>query len=269
MAVTQPAPSPSLPVLELRSVALRLGERWLFEDLSFALRPGEFVALLGPNGAGKSSLLSLLSGERSPSRGAVLWEGRELSDLAPLERARRLALLPQESAISFPFTALEVATMGRYPHGGSSEEQRSFALRSLARCGADGLAERLYPTLSGGERQRVQLARVLAQIAEAPRGHGRCLLLDEPTSNLDLAHQHATLRLAKELAEEGVAVLAILHDLNLAASYADRIALLDGGRLCAVGPPEEVLRPAAIRETYGVASSTVAHPWRSRPLIAT
>jgi iron complex transport system ATP-binding protein len=157
--------------------------------------------------------------------------------------------------LAFPFTALEVVLLGRTPHcvGGERDRDRHIAWQALSIADVVGLAERLYTTLSGGERQRVQLARVLAQIWDPPvDGSPRYLLLDEPVSSLDLAHQHAVLTLAHRLSRQGSGVLAVLHDLNLAAQYADRIAVLQAGRLQALGTPRDVLQAALIQRVFGV-----------------
>ena len=232
-----------------------VGKQWLLNQVSLAMRPGELLALVGPNGAGKSTLLQLLTGERQPTHGQILLDGRPLPDWPAWLLARRRAVLPQSSSLAFPFTALEVVLLGRTPHcvGGERDRDRHIAWQALAVADVVGLAERLYTTLSGGERQRVQLARVMAQIWDPPLdGSPRYLLLDEPVSSLDLAHQHAVLTLAHRLSRRGSGVLAVLHDLNLAAQYADRIAVLQAGRLQALGTPRDVLQAALIQQVFGV-----------------
>jgi iron complex transport system ATP-binding protein len=233
------------------------------------VKPGEVVAVTGPNGAGKSTLLKVLTGELKPTSGTVFMQERALS-LWPLrERARLRAVLPQDFMLSFPFMALEVVLMGRSPHGhGESRRDYDIAYQALALTGVGNLAGRLYPTLSGGERQRVQLARVLAQIWEAPvDGRSRYLLLDEPTASLDLSHQHATLRIARDFARQGAGVLAVLHDLNLAAQYADRIVILQAGRMLADGPPLQVLQPELIDRAFAMPVMVIPHPLQNCPLV--
>ncbi|NMO14828.1 heme ABC transporter ATP-binding protein [Pyxidicoccus fallax] len=222
--------------------------------VDLVLQPGEVLAVVGPNGAGKSTLLSALAGELRLGAGDVLLEGLPLDRWQPRERARRLAVLPQESSLGFSFTALEVALLGRSPHARRRESGADLEAAYVALEATDTrhLASRPYPTLSGGEKQRVQLARVLAQLsAPLEQGH-RYLLLDEPTASLDLAHQHLILEAAGRFAREGGAVLAVLHDLNLAARHAHRLALLAGGRVVEQGTPEQVLRPDLIAETFGL-----------------
>ncbi|XXF75381.1 heme ABC transporter ATP-binding protein [Myxococcaceae bacterium GXIMD 01537] len=255
--------------LRAQEVEVWRGGRRALGPTSLEIRPGEFLALLGPNGAGKSTLLSALAGELTCAKGDVLLEGRALSAWRPRERALRLGVLPQESSLGFGFTALEVALLGRTPHvqvrEGSADTR--IALAALDATGTRHLAARTYPTLSGGERQRVQLARVLAQLWEAPAHGSRYLLLDEPTANQDLAQQHQVLELARRLASEGVAVLAILHDLNLASRYAHRLALLDRGRLATEGTPREVLRPDLIAQVFGVRVEVHDLPGAPGPLV--
>jgi iron complex transport system ATP-binding protein len=259
----------ALVMLEARDIAVTLGAKRLLDGVSLSLRGGEILALVGPNGAGKSTLLKVLSGEIAPSAGSVAMDGRPLAGWPALERARVRAVLAQDSTLAFPFTALEVALMGRYPFntGHSTRRDRAIAREALAYVDVAHLAQRLYPTLSGGERQRVQLARVLAQIWE-PHAGPRCLLLDEPTSGLDLAHQQQALKGARRFAlEQGVAALVVLHDLNLAAQYAERIALLHQGRLVTCGSPREVLTAARLAEYFDVEAAILAHPRSGAPLV--
>jgi iron complex transport system ATP-binding protein len=225
--------------------------------------------VVGPNGAGKSTLLRVLSGDLRAYDGTVALLGRPLRAWAPDALARARAVLPQESTLTFPFSALEVVMLGRTPHGGSvGAHARAICLEALAAVAMDAMAERLYPTLSGGERQRVQLARVLAQIwraADAPGG--RVLFLDEPIASLDLAQQHRALAVARRFAADGVAVLVVLHDLNLAAQHADRVAVLRDGALAAVGAPEAVLTPALVERVFGIPVAVVPHPAGGRPVL--
>ena len=256
-------------MIEARRVFARAGKAILVRDVSLSVAPGEVMALIGPNGAGKSTLLRLLAGDEAPSSGEVQLAGRPLAAWAPRDLARARAVLPQQSALAFAFTALEVALMGRAPHdaGGDGPEDLAAARRALAIVGLEGFEERLYPTLSGGERQRVQLARVIAQIGLGGRGE-RYLLLDEPTSSLDLAHQHGALRIARRMAREGAGVIVVLHDLNLAAEYADRIGVLSRGALLSSGSPRDVLTRETLREAFHIEARIVPAPWSpSRPWV--
>lgn len=256
--------------LALENATVRVGAATLLDGLSLAVSPGEVVAVVGPNGAGKSTALRLLAGERPPTGGAVRLDGRPLGTHAPETLARRRAVLPQHAALAFGFTALDVVLLGRTPHRSTRRADLDAAARAMRRAGVAALADRRYPTLSGGERQRVHLARALAQLDGAAAGADegpRYLLLDEPTSALDLGHQHAVLRTARAVAAGGVGVLAVLHDLNLAAQYADRMAVLADGRLVAAGPPEAVLTPSVVRCAFGISVVVTAHPCAACPLV--
>ena len=224
--------------LEVEKLHHSYGDWTALEDVSLRVEPGEVVGLLGPNGSGKSTLIKILSGVLPGYQGHVRLDGRDLRSLPRREVAKSLAVVPQEPVFSFPFTALEVVLMGRYPHLGSFvfESARDLALarEALARCDSLELAHRTVQELSSGERQRVVFARALAQ-------EPRALLLDEPASFLDIRHQVEICDLMRSLADrQRLSVLAVLHDLNLAAEYCDRIYLLRRGRIETSGPTEEV-----------------------------
>jgi iron complex transport system ATP-binding protein len=241
--------------------------------VSLAVRPGEVLAVLGLNGAGKSTLLRVFSGLQRPQAGAVSLDGRPLRDWTPHALARRRAVLPQEAQLAFPFRVHEVVMLGRSPHAGTCRANDHLRAVDAAMRAADvaALAGRPYPTLSGGERQRVQLARALAQIWRAEDStapDARYLLLDEPTNNLDLRHQDEVLATARRLAADGVGVLAILHDINLAAAFADRICLLKEGRIVAEGPAASVIAEAPLAETFEVSVTLLRHPALPIPHIA-
>ncbi|NTX15404.1 heme ABC transporter ATP-binding protein [Myxococcus sp. CA051A] len=255
--------------LEARGVEVWRGRGRALGPVSLNLVPGEVLAVVGPNGAGKSTLLSAFSGELPCTVGEVLLDGRPLLKWPPRERALRLGVLPQESSLGFGFTVLEVALLGRSPHAtrGEGSADMDAAQAALEVMDIRHLSSRPYTSLSGGERQRVQLARVLAQLWEAPEHGHRYLLLDEPTSSLDLSHQHLVLEEATHFARDGGAVLAVLHDLNLAARYAHRIAVLADGKLVELGSPAQVLRPELIASTFGLQVRVVEYPDSPAPFI--
>lgn len=234
-------------------------------NIDLALAPGQMLGVLGPNGAGKSTLLAALSGELAPTQGEVLLDDIPLNQWRGPERARRLAVLPQSSTLSFAFKVEEVVAMGRLPH--DSGQQRDGEIIQYALAAADGLhlLGRSYLTLSGGERQRVHLARVLAQMW--PGEEGQILLLDEPTSALDPLHQHTTLSAVRAFADRGGAVMVILHDLNLAARYCDHLLLLSQGRAYLSGTPQQVLTPEALKSVFGLDVLVQPHPERGHPLV--
>jgi iron complex transport system ATP-binding protein len=254
-------------MLALDAATVRIGPATLLDALSLGVAPGEVLAVVGPNGAGKTTALRLLAGERAPTSGAVRLDGRPLSETDADALALRRAVLPQESGLAFGFSALDVVLLGRTPHRTTRRTDLAAAGRAMEQAGVDHLADRRYPTLSGGERQRVHLARTLAQLDGPTDGAGRYLLLDEPTSALDLAHQHGVLKTARRQAAENVGVVAVLHDLNLAAQYADRIAVLAAGRLVAVGTPSAVLTPTVVRCAFGITVVVTAHPCAACPLV--
>lgn len=254
-------------MIEARTVSYRAGSTWLLSDVSLSVSSGTILAVLGPNGAGKSTLLRILSGELPPTAGEAWLAGRPVLDWAPQARAQQRAVLPQHSELAFPFSCYEVVLLGRTPHVVANETQADHAIARLAMSVTDtrGHEERSYVTLSGGEQQRVQGARALAQIWEGPGF--RALFLDEPTASLDLAHQHKLLRVARRMADDGCAVVCILHDLNLAAQYADEIAVLANGELHAVGRPARVLSSELLAEVFGVDALVVPHPELPCPLV--
>lgn len=242
------------------NVGVCAGEATLLQGVRLRLAPGEVGAILGPNGAGKSTLLSVLAGLRAPDRGHVTLNGQPVTPSQVHRLARHRAVLPQETAVAFDFRVREVVELGRYPHHlQPSTHEAGIVQAAMQATGVAAMADRSVASLSGGERARVQLARVMAQIWErSPDGAPRWLLLDEPTAALDLRHQHDTLATVQRWArEQGVGVLAVLHDPNLALRYADRAWVLDGGVLQASGLPARVLRPAMVRRVWQVQASTV------------
>jgi iron complex transport system ATP-binding protein len=259
-------------MLEAIDVSLSFQRRALLRGVSLTIRSGEVLALVGVNGAGKSTLLKILAGDRSPDAGRVKLAGRLLPDWSLTELARRRAVLPQDSRLAFPFSALEVVLMGRFPYSGGYPSRQDIRLARAVMEDLDviHLQDRLYPTLSGGERARVQLSRALCQLLDNGTPEPCALLLDEPTASLDLAHQHTALAAARRFArEENGAVCAVLHDLNLAAQYADRIAVLAEGRIVACGPPWEVLTEAILGSAFEVEVLVGRHPKLDCPWIAT
>ncbi|MFF2392926.1 heme ABC transporter ATP-binding protein [Nocardia sp. NPDC058114] len=255
---------PELGTVTLRATGLTVerGTRTVLDEVDFQVAAGEIVALVGPNGAGKSSLLAALAGELEPSAGTVKLEGHALSHWTPADMARRRAVLPQSHAVGFPFTAREVVAMGRAPwlHTPAAGDDDALISAALAATDVTHLATRVFPSLSGGERARVALARVLAQDTAT-------LLLDEPTAALDLGHQEAVLRLAATRAAEGAAVVVVVHDLGVAAAYADRVTVLDAGRVAADGPPREILTRELLTAVYHHPVDVFDHPTTGAQLV--
>jgi iron complex transport system ATP-binding protein len=243
--------------LALEGVRATLGGREVLRGVSLELRSGEVLALAGANGAGKTTLLRAASGVLRPDAGRVLLAGRPLAAVDRRERARQIAVVPQDAPFAFPFRAGEAVLMGRSPHlprlGFEGARDLAIAREALAQVGIEALADRSILELSGGERQLVLLARALAQ-------QPRVLLLDEPTAHLDLRHRLQVLELVRELAAAGRSALVVAHDLSLAAGSCDRIALLSAGRVLAVGPPAEVLDSASVHEVFGSEADVVPGP---------
>ncbi|WP_428986232.1 heme ABC transporter ATP-binding protein [Streptomyces pyxinae] len=293
--------APGEALARVSGVRVRLGGREVLAGVDMTVRAGEVLALVGPNGAGKSTLLSVLAGDLAPETGVgtdtgggaggraktgagtetrsgagdgagtsggagaghgVWIAGRLAGDWSAPELALRRAVLPQAATLAFPFPVVEVVRMGRAPWAGTAREERDeeVVAGAMAATEVAAFAGRPFPSLSGGERARVALARVLAQ--EAP-----LMLLDEPTAALDLRHQELVLRLCRERAAAGHAVVVVLHDLGLAAAYADRVAVLHDGRVAADGPPAEVLRDELLTGVYRQPVEVLAHPRTGAPLV--
>jgi iron complex transport system ATP-binding protein len=252
-------------MMKAENLSVHRDGKCVLADIDLTLNPGEMLGVLGPNGAGKSTLLGALCGELKTTQGQLWLDGQPLAHWSGEQRARRLAVLPQSSTLSFAFKVQEVVAMGRLPHDSGQQRDAQIIQASLEAADALHLHDRSYLALSGGERQRVHLARVLAQLW--PGEDGQTLLLDEPTSMLDPLHQHTTLQAVREFANRGGAVMVILHDLNLAARYCDRLVLLESGRAFAQGTPDAVLTPDALKAVFGLEVLVQRHPERGHPLI--
>ncbi len=251
-------------MLKIQNLSASYHGHQVLHDVSLEVKSGEVLALIGPNGAGKSTIIRAASGV-IPSTGHVRTNGDDFHSLDPMQRARYMAVVPQAISLPPAFTVWETVLMGRTPYlgflGYASALDEELARRALSRVHALAFADRRVGELSGGEGQRVLLARALCQSTPI-------LLLDEPTAHLDLQYQVSLLELIRELArDENLAVLVALHDLNLAARYADRVALLVGGHLKAIGSPREVLTPEAISQAYCLPVKVVEHPYMDVPLV--
>lgn len=256
-------------MLRVSNVAFSVRNTVLLKNIHITVEQGEFLAICGPNGAGKSSLIRLLSGEMQPTEGSIAWQNKPLSQWSALELACQRALLQQHCEVGFNYSAIEVVLLGRYPHhfGNVGIQDIRIAEAALIEVEAHHLAKRLYATLSGGEQARVHMARVLAQIWESQQPS--LLLLDEPTAALDPRQQHRLLEIAKQWStQHKTTIVAIVHDLNLAAQYADRIALLRGGRIQLVDSVDIVMQPEHISSCFDIDCVMVAHPDGGIPLMS-
>jgi len=253
------------PMLRAEGIGYRTARRTLLSQVSLTLAPGEFISLIGPNGAGKSTLLRVLTGYLAPGEGICRLNGIPLGAWPAVQLARHRAVMGQQGALTLPFSVAEVVAMGRAPWTASPDAHIVDHVMELTGC--QPLARREFRALSGGEQQRVRLAQALAQLWQ-PDGPQGWLFLDEPTSALDLYHQQHLLRLLKRLTRGGgLAVCCVLHDLNLASLWSDRILLLHEGRLVAGGAPDDVLTERRLRRWYQADVSVQIHPESLRPQI--
>ncbi len=257
-----PAPVAGSAALATSGVTVVRGGREVVSGVDLVVRHGELVGLVGPNGSGKSTLMGVLAGDLEPASGTASLDGRPIAGWGVRELAMRRAMLLQHVEISFPFRVLDVVRMGRSPWAGTAAEDDDDPAVAAAMSDTDvaELAAREYTSLSGGERARAALARVLAQ------GTG-ILLLDEPTASLDLQHQELVMGVARRRASQGVAVVVVAHDLQLAAAWADRVVMLEHGRTAADGPPREVLTEALLSRVYRTPVEVVPHPTTGAPVI--
>ena len=254
-------------MLEAREISVNYGMREAVKGVSLSAVPGEVVVIIGPNGAGKSTLMRALNGALVPTRGEILLDGKRLRSLARRAVSRRIAVVAQEAELRFPVTVLEFVLGGRYAWsstgawGWETERDVEIARTAISETGLEDFSGRLMNELSGGERQRAVLARALATEAAI-------LLLDEPTANLDLAHQATVLRLVRARCDKlKAAAVVVTHDINLAAEFADRALLLKGGQTLAAGSPREVLTPRILRELFDIEVLVDAHPITGAPRI--
>ena len=240
-------------MLEARGISVRRGSRTVLNGIDFALAPGEVVAVCGPNGAGKSTLLSVLAGDLAPAEGSVDIDGTPLQSFDARSLALQRAVLEQAPSVAAPFLVEELVGFGASCAPITFRDTTPLAWEAMQTAGVSHLSKARMDRLSGGEGARAHLARVLAQLSAGRlSGGGRYLFLDEPTASLDLSHQITAMRAVRKAAESGGGVLTVLHDLNLAAVFADRIVLLDSGTLVADGPPETVFTANTLSDVYGV-----------------
>ncbi|MBD1583392.1 heme ABC transporter ATP-binding protein [Pseudoalteromonas sp. S16_S37] len=254
-------------MLSCQHLSIQRGQKTILEDINFTLKEGEFTVLLGENGAGKSTLLSAICGD-IPFGGDILLDGKALHSLDYQTLATKRAVLLQNNRVNFAFSAAQLIAMGRYPYHEPLHQQTQVVNKLIAQLNLEKLAPRDVTALSGGEFQRVQFARCLAQLdAHKSSTRAKLMLLDEPTSALDMHHQHLTLSKAKEFAQQGNTVVAVLHDLNLTSLYADRVLLLNQGKLSHDGKPQEVLQHSVLQPIYKTDMQITTHPNYQIPMI--
>jgi iron complex transport system ATP-binding protein len=254
-------------MIEAREVGVSIGHTPILRDAHIRVQPGEVTAVVGPNGSGKTTFLRALSADIGHT-GAITINGREIGRLKPWEAASKRAVLPQQTVLTFPFTVREVVRLGLIGGRSGADDAAQLPDRALARVDLEGFAGRFYQELSGGEQQRVQLARVLCQVwSPVLDGEPRYLLLDEPVSSLDIKHQLIIMNIARDFAAQGGGVVAILHDLNLTAMYADRVYVMHRGRVAADGAPRDVLTDAMLGRVFDCALRVGVLPQANIPFV--
>ncbi len=254
-------------LLSVNNAIARLGAKTLLQAVNLQLDSGEVMALIGPNGAGKTSLLQAISGSLSLQEGHVLLADCAMDQYAPATRARSVAVLPQYNHLDFDYTVEEVVSLGRIPHKSGQKVDKDIVKQALALMDISDFSQGLYTRLSGGEKQRVQLARVMAQIWRQSDAPQRLLLLDEPCAGLDVAHQQQLMQAVKQFANQGVGVIMVLHDFNLAARYANTLLAVKAGKVAACGKPEHVLTVENMKQLFNVNCRIVPHPDTQTPLV--
>ncbi|MDA0927674.1 MAG: heme ABC transporter ATP-binding protein [Proteobacteria bacterium] len=241
----------TIGTLHLDNLHAAISAELALDQIRLEVPAGSATAIIGPNGAGKTSLLRAICGELDLQLGELQFNGKAMHLWKPQQRAKLMAILPQRSSLEFPFTVEEVVSLGRIPHDTPRQRNHQIVMEALELVDCANLAGRLYVHLSGGEKQRVQLARVAAQIWDE-QAQDRCLILDEPSASLDLAHQAMLVGMMRFFARQGVAILTVLHDLNLASKCADQIVVLDRGRLVDCGEPKAVLTEEMLSRVFNI-----------------
>lgn len=261
-------------VLRLHNVSVCLQgkkhSKTLVKDVSLTAHAHQISTIIGANGAGKSSLIKTVTGDMPITQGSIEFNGDVIDPhINNPQRARALAVLPQLSLLNFPYTAAEVVSLGRIPHASGNVVDTEIIAECLTMVDMTELADQQYPQLSGGEKQRIQIARVLAQIWRASdAAQTRLLILDEPTNALDLGHQQLLMNFLRTFAtQQDVAILMVLHDLNIAASYSDQLFAMQNAQLALTGSVEQVLTPANIKQLFGIDANVIQHPKTNRPVV--
>ena len=256
-------------MLRTENISFSVGKKQILKNVSASFLPGEFNMILGPNGSGKSSFLKIFSGEINKFQGNVLYEDKKIKELRKEELAKKRAVMSQQADLGFPLLVEEVVMMGRYPHFTFNPNKKDITICSevIERMNLVEFKERNYLTLSGGEKQRVQYARVLAQVWEKPTDSYRYLFLDEPLNSLDISYQHEFLQVAVELIKDHTVLIAVMHDINLAAHYADNLFFFKEGELVVHGKPKDILSAGMIEKVFNIKTTVIENPVTGKPLI--
>jgi len=256
-------------MLKTEGISFNIGRKQILKNVSAEFEPGEFNMILGPNGSGKSSFLKIFSGELDKYQGTIFYNDKLIKSLHKEELAKRRAVLSQQPELSFPLLVDEVVMMGRYPHFTFNPNKKDITIcrEVIDRMNLNEFRQRNYLTLSGGEKQRVQYARVLAQIWEKPVEGYRYLFLDEPLNSLDISYQHEFLVAAVELLKDHTVLIAVMHDINLAAHYADNLFFLKEGELVVHGRPKDILTENIIEQVFNIKTTVIENPVTGKPLV--
>jgi len=256
-------------MLKTENISFNVGKKQILKNVSATFLPGEFNMILGPNGSGKSSFLKIFSGEINKFQGTVLYDDKKIKDLRKEELAKKRAVMSQQADLGFPLLVEEVVMMGRYPHFTFNPNKKDITICNevIERMNLTEFTKRNYLTLSGGEKQRVQYARVLAQVWEKPTDSYRYLFLDEPLNSLDISYQHEFLLSAVELMKDHTVLIAVMHDINIAAHYADNLFFLREGELIVHGRPKDILTENIIEQVFNIKTTVIENPITGKPLV--
>jgi len=256
-------------MLRTENISFSVGKKQILKNVSASFLPGEFNMILGPNGSGKSSFLKIFSGEINKFQGTVLYDDKKIKELRKEELAKKRAVMSQQADLGFPLRVEEVVMMDRYPHFTFNPNKKDITICNevIERMNLTEFTKRNYLTLSGGEKQRVQYARVLAQVWEKPADGYRYLFLDEPLNSLDISYQHEFLQSAVELMKEHTVLIAVMHDINLAAHYADNLFFFKEGQLIVYGKPKDILTEKIIEQVFNIKTTVIENPVTGKPLI--
>jgi len=256
-------------MLSIKNISYSVGRKEIVKDISVDFLPGEFTMILGPNGSGKSTFLKLFSGELKAKEGSISYSDKKLTGIKKEELAKVRAVMSQQPELGFPLSVEEVVMMGRYPHftfnPGMHDE--NICNEVIMQMKIENLKDRNYLTLSGGEKQRVQFARVLAQIWDMPSDGHRYLFLDEPLTNLDINYQQEFLTIARSLTKTDTVLVAVMHDINLAVQYADKLIFLKDGEMVSYGDPLDILSEDLIKNVFNVDTRIIQNPITGLPLM--